>query len=136
MISVEEKAPLLGPPPGLFRFFPWLLTTIFEFFNFTMLKISNFIISKAQKMQEWWRSNWSNQFKSLSNLTFSQSLWLFLLFWLLSWECCESSRKVVLFWFWHGKKREFWIEWGWVFHVVNLKNYSAIVIPHFSTIHG
>ena len=51
-----------------------------------------------------------NQFKSLSNLTFSQMFWLFLLFWFtlkLSWECSESSRKEVLFWFWHGKKCEF-----------------------------
>ena len=43
-----------------------------------------------------------NQFKSLSNLTFWQIFWLFLLFWFtlkLSWECCESSRKEVLFWY-------------------------------------
>ena len=25
----------------------------------------------------------------------------------LSWQCCESSRKEVLFWFWHGKKCEY-----------------------------
>ena len=48
-----------------------------------------------------------NQFKSLSNLTFSQIFWLFLLFWFtlkLSWECCESSRKEVLFWFCQWQK--------------------------------
>jgi hypothetical protein len=54
----------------------------------------------------------------------------------LSWECCESSRKEVLFWFWHGNKCEYLIEWGWVFHDVNLKNNGAIVIPRFSTICG
>ena len=36
-----------------------------------------------------------------------QIFWLFLLFWFtlnLSWECCESRRKEVLFWFWQWRK--------------------------------
>ena len=47
-----------------------------------------------------------NQFKSLSNLTFSKMFRLFLLLWFtlkLSWECCESSRKEATFWFCCGK---------------------------------
>ena len=35
-----------------------------------------------------------------------------------------------------GKKCEFLIEWGWVFHDVNLKNNGAIAIPLLSTICG
>ena len=51
-----------------------------------------------------------NQFKYLSNLTFTPMFWLFSLFWFtlkLSWECCEFSRKEVTSLFWQWQKCEF-----------------------------
>ena len=51
----------------------------------------------------------------------------------LSWECCESSRKEVLFWFWHWQKMWILNSVGMSFSWCNLKNNGAIVIPRFST---
>ena len=51
-----------------------------------------------------WLKVLPNQSKIFVNLTFSQKVWPFCLFWFnLSWECCESSRKEVIFWFCCGK---------------------------------
>jgi len=65
-------------------------------------------------------------------LTFSQTFWLFclLLFVLFSVSDTEEKRY---FGFESGKKCEFEIEWGGLFH---LKNNGAIVIPLFFTICG
>ena len=45
----------------------------------------------------------------------------------------SPAEKKCYFSFDSGKECEFWIDWGWVFHDVNLKNNGAIVILQFST---
>ena len=46
------------------------------------------------------------------------------------WE--QQNFKEVTFWFWQWQKCEFQIDWGGLFHDINLKNNDAIVIPWFS----
>ena len=57
---------------------------------------------------------------------------------LRSWaeSAVSPAEKKCYFGFDIGKKCEFQIEWGWVFHDVNLKNNGAIVFSWFSTIYG
>ena len=59
-------------------------------------------------------------------------------YWQWSWaeSAVSPAEKKCHFGFDIGKKCEFWIEWGWVFHDVHLKNNGAIVIPSFFTICG
>ena len=56
----------------------------------------------------------------------------------LSWaeSAVSPAEKKCYFGFHSGKKCEFQIEWGWVFHDVNLKNNDAIVISQLSTVSG
>ena len=48
----------------------------------------------------------------------------------------SPAEKKCYFGFDSGKKSEFQIEWGGIFHDINLKNNGVIVIPWFSTICG
>ena len=48
----------------------------------------------------------------------------------------DCTREKMSFWFWQWQKCEFQIDWGRLFHNINLKNIGAIVIPRFSTIYG
>ena len=48
----------------------------------------------------------------------------------------SDTEEKCYFVFDRGKKCEFKIEWGGLFHDMNLKNNGATVIPQFSTICG